>query len=163
MNETVFTENLDKNQLLITRQFNGPLDLVWRAWSEPALLDQWWAPEPWNSMTKHMNFEAGGHRLYCMKGPEGMHWGKTTYLKIKKADFFEAKDSFCDENGEINKEIPGSHWLVKFKETTSGVEVGALNTFASNEAMKQLIQMGIKDGTIAVHKNFDKLIEKLKK
>lgn len=159
MNETIFTEDLDKNQLLITRVFNGPIGLVWRAWTKADLLDQWWAPSPWQSHTKAMNFEAGGQRLYCMQGPKDQqHWGLTKYLKILSEEFFEAEDAFCDENGNINTEIPGSHWEVDFIATENGTEVRALNSFASREAMEQLISMGIKAGTVAVHKHLDELL-----
>lgn len=163
MNKTVFKEDLDNHQLLITRKFNGPVDLVWRAWTESKLLDKWWAPTPWKSITKAMSFTEGGHRLYCMQGPKGeQHWGKTTYLKIELEKFFEAEDTFCDEEGSINQDIPGSHWEVEFHKVANGTEVRAMNTFSSREAMQQLISMGIKEGTLAVHENLELLMDELK-
>ncbi|MEO9964832.1 MAG: SRPBCC domain-containing protein [Reichenbachiella sp.] len=159
MNETIFTEYPEGNKLLITRKFDGPLPLVWRAWTEAELLDRWWAPEPWKSITKSMIFKEGGSRLYCMQGPNGeAHWGITEYSKILPQNSFEAKDAFCDENGQINAEIPSSQWRVEFSKVDDGTLVSAMNTFASKEAMEQLVAMGVKEGTVAVHKNLDQLI-----
>ncbi|MEX0723827.1 MAG: hypothetical protein WD357_10300 [Gracilimonas sp.] len=47
MNKTTFSS--DKNMLTVTRAFDAPLSLVWRTWTEPELLDRWWAPKPWKS------------------------------------------------------------------------------------------------------------------
>lgn len=81
MNNTIFTAN--ENILKVERTFNAPIELVWRAWTEAELLDQWWAPKPWKSETSHMDFSEGGYRLYAMVGPEGeKHLGRTDYRSI---------------------------------------------------------------------------------
>ena len=59
----------------ITKEFAFELSLVWDAYTKPELLDQWWAPKPWKTRTKTMEFKAGGFWLYAMVGPEGEeHW-----------------------------------------------------------------------------------------
>lgn len=162
MNQTNFTENLTEKQMLVSRTFNAPLDLVWRAWTEAELLDKWWAPKPWKTITKTMDFREGGYWLYCMQGPEGeQHWGRADYKTIVVKDFFEAEDAFCDEEGNVNAELPGSDWHVLFTETESGTKVGVTTTFASEEAMKQLIEMGVKEGTQMAHNNLDELLKEL--
>jgi uncharacterized protein YndB with AHSA1/START domain len=162
MNETVITEYLDQKQMIVEREFAGPLDLVWRAWTEPELLDKWWAPKPWKAVTKHMDFRVGGYWLYCMQGPEGeKHWGRANYLKIKVEDFFDAEDAFCDEDGNVNNELPGTDWHVTFTATESGTTVEVTTTFASKDAMRQLIEMGVKEGTAMAHKNLDELLESM--
>ena len=67
MNKTQFSAK--GSQLTVTRTFDAPIDLVWRAWTEAELLDQWWAPSPWKSKTKTMDFSENGKRLYAMCGP----------------------------------------------------------------------------------------------
>lgn len=162
MNETIFTENLAEKQLHVSRTFNGPLDLVWRAWTEPELLDQWWAPKSFKSKTKEMDFTEGGHRLYCMEGPNGeQHWGIMKFIKIVMQQFFDADDAFCDEEGNINTGLPSTQWHVQFTKTGSAIKVDATTTFASEEAMKQLINMGVKEGTEMTHSNLDALLKEL--
>ena len=47
-------------KIKVTREFDAPLDKVWKAWTEQELLDQWWAPLPWTSKTIKMDFRNGG-------------------------------------------------------------------------------------------------------
>lgn len=163
MNKTIFTECPKTNQLLVTRVFRGPLDLVWQAWTDSDLLDQWWSPEGWESSTKSMEFIEGGYRFFCMEGHmdghEGeQHWGKTTYLKIVPKEYFEAEDAFCDENGILSQELPTTHWKIQFHEVPNGTEVRAMNTYPSKEAMVELMAIGVKEGTIMVYEKLDKLL-----
>lgn len=162
MNKTTFTENLDKKQLIVSREFNGPLELVWRTWTEAELLDRWFAPKPYKSVTKTMDFKEGGHRLYCMQGPNGEeHWGIMNFKKIVVHDFFEAEDAFCDSEGNVNQDLPGTDWHVQFTKTSSGTKVEVTSTFASVETMKQLVEMGVKEGTAMSHDNLDELLKEL--
>ena len=162
MNETEVTQNLDKNQLIMSRDFNAPIDLVWRAWTEPELLDRWFAPEPWKSVTTHMDFKEGGHRLYYMAGPEGeKHWGKMVYIKIVPQDFFDANDVFCDEDGNPNEAMPSSQWNVVFSKSESGTTVVGTTTFASAEALKMSIEMGVEQGMKMCHDQLEALLQEL--
>ena len=163
MNDTIFTEDFDQKQMIMEREFNGPIELVWRAWTEAELLDQWWAPKPWKSETSHMDLSEGGYRLYAMVSPEGeRHWNKTIYLKIQAEDFLDVEDFFCDEDGNEKKELPATKWRVLFTTTPSGTKVQTTTTFYTREAMKQLIDMGVKEGTRMTHDNLDELLIKLK-
>ena len=66
-----FTINKETKTVYITREFEANLSLVWDAFTKKEILDQWWAPRPWASKTKFMNFEVGGRRFYAMVSPEG--------------------------------------------------------------------------------------------
>ncbi len=57
--------------VFVNREFDAGLSLVWDAFTKQEVLDQWWAPKPWVSKTKFMNFEVGGRRFYAMVSPEG--------------------------------------------------------------------------------------------
>ncbi|HMP31177.1 MAG TPA: SRPBCC domain-containing protein, partial [Saprospiraceae bacterium] len=67
----LFNFDVDKahKQIKIKRSFDAPRDLVWSAWTEAEILDQWWAPQPYINKTKSMHFHEGGHWLYSMTGP----------------------------------------------------------------------------------------------
>ena len=55
-----FTVNKTNNTLTVVRAVAAPIDFVWAAWTEPELLDQWWAPKPYQTKTKSMDFREGG-------------------------------------------------------------------------------------------------------
>ena len=59
-NKATFTFSKDKKSVEITRHFDAPLPLVWKAWTEAAILDKWWAPKTWKSETRKMLFANEG-------------------------------------------------------------------------------------------------------
>jgi uncharacterized protein YndB with AHSA1/START domain len=105
------------NTVNIKREFRAPKDTVWAAWTEPELLDQWWAPEPLKARTKKMDFREGGQRLYAMVDPEGEeHWCLADYLSITPKTNFKHRDALCDYLGHIDQDFPRSDWNVDFTE-----------------------------------------------
>ncbi|OEK01049.1 ATPase [Roseivirga sp. 4D4] len=137
----------DKNVLTVKRTFNADLNAVWRAWTEAELLDQWWAPSPWQSKTKSMDFKESGQRLYAMVGPEGEeHWGLTTYKSIQAQVEFSGEDAFCDSEGNVNDAFPVAEFHNHFVAQSTGTSVTIITKYASEEHLKQVIEMGMKEG-----------------
>ena len=62
-----FTVDKSKKTVFVNREFAAELSLVWDAFTKQEILDQWWAPKPWESKTKAMDFKVGGHRFYAME------------------------------------------------------------------------------------------------
>src|SRR4030095_10075784 len=101
--------------VVINAEFDAELDLVWDAYTKPELLDQWYAPKPWMSRTKHMDFSVGGRRFYAMVSPEGQErWAIQKYTSITPKTNFKFFNAFADENE--NPELPGSDWDLNFSE-----------------------------------------------
>lgn len=160
--KTIFTKHEDKKQLHSEREFNAPVELVWRTWTESELLDQWWAPKPWISQTYHMEFKVGGYRFYSMNGPEGeKHFGRTNYTAINKPEKFEGEDVFCDDEGNVNEELPATILEVFFIENNGKTIVRVVDTFASLEAMEELIKMGAQEGFALAQDNLDEVLAKM--
>ena len=62
--------------LIITRVFNAPRELVWKAWTEPGLFRRWWGPKAFTTPVSMIDLSIGGSHLYCMRSPEGKdYWG----------------------------------------------------------------------------------------
>src|SRR6187551_1570350 len=100
MKQTIFNQDTSNHKMLIEREFDGDLPIVWKAWTDDTILDEWWAPHPWKAVTKSMDFREGGAWLYYMQGPEGeRHFCRADYLKIAALKKFEGQDSFTDEEG----------------------------------------------------------------
>ncbi len=60
----------NKRDLVVTRLFNAPLSLVWKAWSDPEYVRQWWGPAGFTSPLAQINFREGATSLVCMSSPE---------------------------------------------------------------------------------------------
>ena len=94
------------NELAITRVFDAPVELVWKAWTEPEHFKKWWGPEHFSCPVSKIDFKVGGKYLACMRGagPDGMvkdYWSTGTYKEIIPFKKIVATDSFADENGNI--------------------------------------------------------------
>ena len=113
MNATIlFNFQVDKaaRKIKVERSFNAPIDLVWAAWTDAEILDQWWAPKPWRAETKSQDFKEGGRWHYCMVGPNSeRQWCLFDYKKIVPEKSYAGLDAFCDENGVINTAQPRLH------------------------------------------------------
>ena len=163
MNKAIlFNFNVDKenNQIRVERSFHAPIDLVWSAWTEAEILDQWWAPKPWVAKTKSMDFREGGHWQYAMVSPEGeTHWSRADYISISTEKFFSALDGFCDADGNPNSALPRNKWENSFADHGQETLVNILLSFDSLEDLEKIIEMGFKEGFTAGLENLDQYIE----
>ncbi|MDM7922391.1 MAG: SRPBCC domain-containing protein [Pyrinomonadaceae bacterium] len=155
-----FTVNKETKTVVITAQFDAPRDLVWDAYTKPELLDQWWAPRPWASRTKHMEFREGGRRFYAMVSPEGVErWALQKYTSITPKTNFKLFNTFADENE--NPELPGSDWDLNFSEQDGKTTVNVSIYNESLERLERMIAMGFTEGTAATFENLKELLSKL--
>ncbi|SFD65275.1 SRPBCC family protein [Flavobacterium phragmitis] len=147
-----FTVDKEKNTVNVKREFSASLSNVWSAWTEAAILDQWWAPAPWKSRTKSMEFKEGGRRLYAMVGPEGEeHWALADYTSIHPKTNVKWLDAFCNSEGNLNEEFPRSDWDVTFSEEGNSTFVDVVIKHEKLSDLEMIIQMGFKEGfTIAL-------------
>ncbi len=160
MNKTNFKKDLANRKILVEREFKAPLEVVWKAWTDPALLDKWWAPKPWKAETKEMDFREGGSWLYCMKGPEGeKHWSRADFKKVDAPNSYEGQDAFCDENGQISDEFPQMYWEVHFEEKGKVTLVKVQITFDKEADLEKIVEMGFQEGFAAAHENLDGLLK----
>ncbi|MBS1660293.1 MAG: SRPBCC domain-containing protein [Bacteroidetes bacterium] len=156
-----FTVDKEKNTIRVKREFAADLDLVWDAWTKPEMLDHWWAPKPYQTKTKSMDFREGGSWFYAMVSPENeIHWCRADYKKIEPKKHFSGLDAFCDEDGNVNKEFPRSLWNNTFSEnkgTTTTVDITIQYDTLSD--LEKIIGFGFKEGFSAALGNLDQYLE----
>src|SRR5215467_13186173 len=146
-NNLLFDFTVDKSAktVFVDREFDAELSLVWDAFTKREILDQWWAPQPWLSKTKYMDFKVGGRRFYAMVGPEGQeHWSIQKYTSISPKTNFKFFNAFADK--DENPQLPGSDWDLNFSELngTTTVRVSIYNE--SLARMEKMIEMGFSEG-----------------
>lgn len=155
-----FIVNKENNTVNVEREFAANLELVWEAWTNPEILDQWWAPKPYRTETKSMDFREGGMWLYAMISPENVkHWCKNDYHKIVHQSMFSGLDAFCDENGAINKEMPRTLWVNEFNENGETTLVNITAKYDSLADLEKIIELGFKEGFTMALENLDQYIE----
>jgi uncharacterized protein YndB with AHSA1/START domain len=77
------TSSAAKPELVITRVFDAPRELVWRAWTDPAAAVKWWGPKGFTVPDYKTDSRPGGAWRVCMRSPEGEdHWAHGVYREI---------------------------------------------------------------------------------
>lgn len=159
-----FIVDKEKNTITIKREFAANRQLVWDCYTKQELLDQWFAPKPFTTKTKSMDFREGGHWIYAMVDPGGQeYWGRMDYVKIKPIESYSGLDAFSNDKGEINPELPRANWDVKFQDRAEKSLVESVITYNSLADLETVIQMGMKEGLTSTLESLDDLLLTLNK
>ena len=164
MNNLLFDFTVDKSKktVFITREFDAELSLVWDAFTKKEILDQWWAPKPYASKTKVMDFKVGGRRFYAMVSPEGQErWAIQKYTSISPKTNFKMFNAFADK--DENPELPGSNWDYTFNEDDGRTTVNIIIYNESLARMERMIEMGFTEGFQMSMNNLENLLTALSK
>ena len=165
-NNLLFDFTIDKstNSVFVNREFDAELSLVWDAFTKQEILDQWWAPKPWASRTKSMDFKVGGRRFYAMVSPEGQeHWAIQDFSSISPKTNFKFVDAFVDKDENLNNELPRSDWDLNFTEHNGTTTVKITVKHKTLADLEQIIQMGFKEGFTMTLDELAILLQHLKK
>ena len=157
---TDFIVDKQTKTVSITKEFAAELSLVWDAYTRAELLDQWWAPKPYASRTKVMDFTVGGRRFYAMVGPDGSEgWAVQKYTSITPKTNFKFFNAFADENE--NLQLPGSDWDLSFSEQNGTTKVSISIYNESLERLERMMEAGMREGTEMQLQNLEDLLGKL--
>jgi uncharacterized protein YndB with AHSA1/START domain len=101
MTET--TDNVKREDLVVTRILDAPLALVWKAWTDPEHVKRWWGPKHYTSPTCKIDLREGGKYVFCMRAPEDQG-GQDSYTagvfkKIVPMERLEFTQSLSDRDG----------------------------------------------------------------
>lgn len=154
MNKAIFTISPDQRTLIMERTFPVSADKLWRAYSDPTILGQWFSPKGWDTEVKRHEFVDGGEFVYLMKCVDkAQDWhgmtsgGRMKFSNIRPETSFEYTDFFTDEEGNINAEMPSAHSKVEITVLgPSESKLTAATTYATPEALKQVLEMGMEEG-----------------
>jgi uncharacterized protein YndB with AHSA1/START domain len=142
-----FIVDKSTNTVFVNREFAADLSLVWDAFTKQQILDQWWAPQPWVSKTKHMDFKVGGRRFYAMVSPEGQeHWSVQDFTSISPKTNFKFRSAFADKDENINTEWPSSDWDLNFSEENGATKVSITIKHRTLADLEKIIEMRFQEG-----------------
>jgi uncharacterized protein YndB with AHSA1/START domain len=143
----------ETERMVITRIFDAPRELVWRAWTEPQYVVQWWGPKGFTAPVCKMDFRVGGKSLYCMRSPDGQEfWNGVEYYEIVPQERIVSSMYFADSEGNkidpaelgIDHEaIEGAHDVTLFEDLGDG---RTRLTFIGNEPMESAKNSGQLEG-----------------
>jgi len=91
-------------EILILREFKAPRLLVFKAWTDPKSLAQWWGPKGFDIQVSKLELKPGGQFHYSMATPDGNKmWGLFTYHEISAPHRLTFVNCFSDENRNITR------------------------------------------------------------
>ncbi|MCK9592717.1 MAG: SRPBCC domain-containing protein, partial [Methanoregula sp.] len=103
-----FATKTCEDEIIITRFFDAPRELAWRAWTEPGLVREWLGPKNYTSPSATIDLRVGGKYLYCMRSPEGRDiWSTGVFREIVKPERIVSTDNFADEKGDV---VPATYY-----------------------------------------------------
>ncbi len=154
-----------KRDLIITRVFDAPIEMVWNAWTNPEHLMRWWGPKGFTSPVCKIDFRTGGKYLFCMRSPEGQDYYSTgIYRQIVPMERIEYTDSFADAEGNV---VPATYYgmsadfpeemrvTITFKALGEKTEMTLTQTGLPDDELYEMTKAGW-------NQSFDKLSESLR-
>lgn len=102
---------LDESDFVISRLFDAPRELVWKAHTDCAHLKHWWGPKGSAVKVCKLDLRPGGTFHYCLRTPDGQDmWGKFVYREIVAPERLVFIVSFSDEKGGITRHPWNPNW-----------------------------------------------------
>ena len=97
------TTNSKKEDLIVTRIIDAPLEMVWKAWTEPEQMMRWWGPKYYTSPSCKIDLRVGGKYVFAMKAPteQGGQVSYTSgvYKRIVPMERLEFTQGLSDADG----------------------------------------------------------------
>jgi uncharacterized protein YndB with AHSA1/START domain len=113
-------EETKSANFVISRQFDAPRERLWRAFTEPERMRQWWGPKGVTILAATLNLRPGGAYHYGMRTPDGrVMWGKFVYRDIAAPERLVWVNSFSDEAGGITRHPLSPTWPLEMLTTVT--------------------------------------------
>ena len=145
--------------MVVTAEFNAPIERVWQLWADPRQLERWWGPPTYPATVVDHDLVPGGTVRYFMTGPEGdKHGGWWRILAVDAPRSLEVEDGFADETGTPNPDMPSTTMRVVLSAEGGVTQMVMTSTFPSLEAMEQLLDMGMEEGLRAAMAQMDDIL-----
>lgn len=135
-------------EVLLTRVFDAPRELVFDAFSKPEILKRWFGPHGYSLVVCEVDLRVGGGWRFILQGPDARKMGmRGVYREIKRPERSVHVESFDDYPGE-------SIVTTVFTEKNGKTTMQATVLYASKEVRDAVIQMGMEHGAA---ESYDKL------
>lgn len=145
-------------ELVITREFNAPRELVFDAWTDPKHLINWWGPNGFTNTFHEIEIKPGGVWLFTMHGPDGVDYpNRIIYQEVVKPELLSYLHTSDDPKDPANFNV-----FVTFKELEKNkTSLTMRMVFATPEQLQAVKeQFGVMEGA---HQTLGRLEEELKK
>ncbi|HJQ39157.1 MAG TPA: SRPBCC family protein [Thermoanaerobaculia bacterium] len=155
----------EAQELVITRVFDAPRELVFRAWTEPELMKEWWGPRGFTLPHCTIDLQPGGKIHFCMRSAEGFDiWCGGVYHEIVRPERIVSSDYFSNPEGDVVS--PAQYgmpdWPEEMMMTVTFTEENGRTTLTVRQTAKTPMPKEGRDGAdVGWNEQFDRLSEYL--
>ena len=160
----------EKEDLVVTRIIDAPIELVWKSWTDPEHVMKWWGPKYYTSPSCKIDLREGGRYVFCMRAPQNQG-GQDSYTagifnKIVPMELLEFTQGMADQDGNpidpaqagMPPDFPKSiRTVVTFKRFRGDMTELTVTEYAWPASQMMVYSIA------GLHQSIDKLIESLKK
>ncbi|WP_099156904.1 SRPBCC domain-containing protein [Virgibacillus ndiopensis] len=160
---------VEGKDLIMERTFDAPRQFVFKMFSDPEHLSNWWGPKGWQTETNKFEFKPDGIWHYCMRctdktqgeffGQES--WGKTVYHEITEPEKIVYTDMFLDPEGNTNDNMPEILATMTYLEQEGKTKIIVRSQFPSEEDLKIVMDMGVVQGTASQYERLDDYLKEI--
>ena len=123
-------------EIAAVRVFDAPRELVWKVWTDPEHVGQWWGPNGFTTTTHSMEVKPGGVWRYVMHGPDGRDYqNKVTYVEVTEPERLVYEHGTDKETEPVNH-----HVTVTFRDEGGRTRVDMRMVFVSAKARDYVIE-----------------------
>jgi uncharacterized protein YndB with AHSA1/START domain len=116
-------QDADATEFVISRLFDAPRELVFRTWTQPEHLKNWFGPIGFKIPVSHLNLVPGGAFHYCMRAPNGTEmWGKWIFQEIEPPQWIVLVNTFSNKHGNITRHPFIPDWPLEMLTTITFAE-----------------------------------------
>jgi uncharacterized protein YndB with AHSA1/START domain len=127
------TVNTGMEPFIISRTFDAPRELVFKAWTERERLMQWFGPKGFAMTSARLDLRPGGNFHYCLRSPDGKEmWGKFVYREIVAPERIVWVNSFSDKDGNMARHPMMPNWPAEMLSTARFTENAGKTTVTIN-------------------------------
>lgn len=149
--------------MTLTAEFAAPVERVWDAFTDPRQLERFWGPPGWPATFTSFDLTPGGRAAFHMTSPRGEKaFGAWEFLSVTEPRSFEVLDSFADETGTPNPDMPVSRMTITFEPTATGSRIESVTRFTSADALEQAVGMGMVEGSRMALDQLDRVLAGLR-
>ena len=156
-NKTIVTAEPGKQDILITREFDAPRELVFKAYTDPNLISQWWGPRGVTTIVDKMEAKKGGMWRFVHKAKDAEYAFNGVYHDVVSPERIVQTFEFEPMAGHVLLET------IMFEDHGGKTKLISQSVFQSVEDRDGMLQSGMESGAAESNDRLDELLEKLQK
>ena len=153
---THVAHDIDRLTLTITAEFAAPVERIWALYADPRQLERVFGPPSHPATFVEHQLAVGAVSKYFMTGPKGEKYcGVWKVIAVDEPRSFSFEDAFADEGFSVNPDMPVSRSTYTFEAIEEGTRATFVSTYASAEALRTVLDMGVVEGASSAINQID--------